>query len=201
MKNIKLTPVIMALICGMFTTNTGWAEYSVGDRVKDWIEKGSDSLKSGIDKLGDNFEAIQDYLNNYHWKGIVEDKATSGPATLENLQMNGRGHAIVVHPGERIKAKVDCHLDREKCSSLGYYQIVMGLNGDGPQTTIGNELGLVAGDTTEKFKLVAPDQPGIYQVQFRTVDAIRTSTALNAWKDDHGNEPGSKTTIGIVVVK
>lgn len=199
MKNAKfLSAATVCLFAFIGMTNVGWAD---SDKVKDWIDSGADALKKGVDELGNDAEAIQDYLDNYHWKGIVEDKATSGPATLKELELNGDSRAIVVKPGERIEAKVRCKLDSKQCALSSVYRIVVGIQGEGPQAVIGNELGLVAGKSKEKFTLIAPQKAGIYQIRFRTVEAYLESSALSAWKDSDGNEPDGTTTIGILVVK
>lgn len=202
MKNVKLAiaKTYLTALLGAACVNTGYAE-SVRDTVKEWVEEGSEGLKKSIDALGDNLEAIQDYLNNYHWKGLIEENATSGPATLKQLKLNGHSIAVAVHPGEKIEGQVKCDLDSEKCSVLGVYRIVVGIKGEGPQAVIANESGLVAGKTRETFTLTAPNKPGIYQIRFRSVDALLETTALNAWVDDKGDEPNGETTIGIIFVK
>jgi len=203
MKNIKFVPVAticLVVVLGLVSPEMGWAK-STRDTVKSWIEESTDALKNGIDKLGDDFNEIQDYLNNYHWKGIFADKATSGPATLKQLELNDHSRAVVVKPGEKIDAEVKCILDPEQCSILGLYRIVVGIQGEGPQAVIGNELGLFPGKTREKFTLQSPEKPGVYQIRFRPVDAYFKSSALDAWIDEAGNEPDGTTTIGIIIVK
>lgn len=203
MKNIKLTSVVTACLVtlvGITHVNTGWTK-SAEDKVKEWIDDSSEALKKGIEKLGDNFEAIQEYLDNYHWKGVIQDKATSGPATLKHLELNDHSRAVIVKPGEKIEAEVKCTFDTEQTSILSVYRIVVGLKGGEPQAVIGNESGLTAGKSTEKFTLRAPEKAGIYQIRFRTVDAYTKSAALDAWKDGEGNEPDGTTTIGLIIVK
>ncbi len=206
MKNAKFIPVAttcLVALLGLTYSNTVQAK-SIGDAVdavKGWVEDAAEALKKGVDALGDDFNAIQDYLDHYHWKGIIQDKATSGPATLKHLELNENSRAIVVKPGEKIEAEIKCILDAKQCSTFGFYRIVVGIKGEGPQAVIGNELGLAAGRTREKFTLTAPNEPGMYQIRFRPVDALFEATALDAWKDEEGNEPDGKTTIGIIIVK
>jgi len=202
MKNIKCAIAKICLVALFGVTNLQAREsHSIDDKVKDWINDGSEALQKGVDQLGDDCRAIQDYLNNYHWKGLIQDKAASGPATLKYLELNQHSRAVIVKPGEKIEAEVKCDYDTEKCSVFGIYRIVVGIKGEGPQTVIGNESGLIAGKTIEKFTLIAPEKKGIYQVRFRSVDALFKTTALNAWEDENGNEPDGTTTIGIIVVK
>lgn len=113
MKTVKFVPIATAFVIavtGLAHPETGWAK-STRDTIKDWVEEGSDALKKGINELGDDFNAIQDYLNNYHWKGILQDKATSGAATLKHLELNDHSRAIIVKPGESIEAEVKCILE------------------------------------------------------------------------------------------
>jgi len=203
MQNMKLVSVVttcLTALGGIAYTNTGWTR-SVESRVKEWSDEAVEALKKAVDKLGDDCQAIQEHLNNYSWKGIIEDKAISGPVTLKHLELNDYSRAIVVKPGEKIEAEVKCNIDSEQCSLWGLYRIVIGIKGEGPQTTIGNELGVIAGKSREKFTLIAPDKAGIYQVRFRPINACFKSKAFEGWKDDEGNEPDAKTTIGIIIVK
>lgn len=200
MKKITLITAATVALLGITSMNTAWTK-SVEDKVKDWVDDCSKSLKKGVEELGEDFDAIQDYLNNYSWKGIIQEKASSGPATLSHLELNEHSKAIVVKPGETIDAEVKCDLDSKQCSALGVYRIVVGIPGEGPQAVIGNESGLFAGKTREKFTLTAPEKKGFYQIRFRPVDALFQSTALDGWVDDHNHEPSAKTTIGIIVVK
>lgn len=203
MKNIKLASVVTACMIGFLGitfVNTAWTK-SVEEKTKDWIDNQADALKRGVDQLGDDFDAAQDYLNHYHWKGVIEEEATSGPATLKHLELNGHSKAVVVYPGEQIEAQVECHLNPEQCSVFRLYRIVVGMKGEGPQAVIGNETGFFAGQSIEKFTLVAPDRSGIYQIRFRTVEALTKTGAIEAWVDKDGNEPDGTTTIGLIVVK
>jgi hypothetical protein len=203
MKTTKFIPATVASLVAVFGLahpEMGWAK-SARDTIKGWVEESSDAIKKGIDQCGDDLNAIQDYLNYYHWKGVLEDEATSGPVTLKHLELNDHSKAVVVKPGEKIDAEVKCILDPEHCSIFGLYRIVVGIKGEGPQVVIGHESGLIARKSWETFTLRAPDKPGLYQIRFKPVDAYLKSTALQAWKDEDGNEPDGTTTIGIIVVK
>ncbi len=196
MKSIKTIMLLVLCMAGssLIAKNTE-------DKIKDAIESAADSLKSGMHKLGDDASAIQDYFNHYHWKGVIEAKTTSGQATLSHLKMNGHSRAVVVKPGEPINGEVHCSFERDQCSSICFYRVVLGINGEGAQTTIGNTLGAIAGKSKEHFVLIAPEKPGLYQLRFRTVEKFTETEALKAWVDDHGDEPSATTTIGFIYVK
>lgn len=196
----KLLVILFAVLFSVANVNTGWAK-SVDDKIKGFIDDVSDALKNAVDAFGNNLAAIQNYLENYHWKGMIQDEAVSGAVTLKHLQLNGHSKAVVVRPGERIEGVVLCNLDREQCSSLSLYRVVLGIKGKGAQTTIGNQFGIVAGESLEQFVLIAPAEPGLYQIRFRLAEGLLKGTALNAWVDENGNEPDGTTTIGVVLVK
>ncbi len=166
-----------------------------------FIDSASENLTSAIDKIGDDLVAIQNYLDNYDGKGLVQGEATSGEATLKHLQLNCHPRAVVVQPGERVEGTVLCKLDKEKCSALGFYRVVLGISSRGAQTTIGNYFRISTGESSEMFALIAPQEPGIYQIRFRTVHRFFKGNALDAWIDEKGNEPDGSTTIGLIIVK
>ncbi len=170
-------------------------------KVKDSIDQSAETLKKAIDKLGDNFTKIQDYLENYSWKGVIQDQASSGAETLSHLRLNNRGKVIIVRPGETVHGEVVCSLNSDQANNLSLYRAVIGLYGKGAQTTIGTTLGAYGGSSEEKFSLTAPLEPGIYQIRFRTADNFLENKALDAWVDEEGKEPDASTTIGIIYVK
>ena len=193
-----VSPLVVILCCaGQIQAHAKNAD----QKVKDVIDQSSEALKKGIDKLGNNFEKIQDYLENYSWKGLIQDHASSGAETLSHLKLNDRGKVIVARPGETVHGKVVCSLSSEEAHTLNVYRVVIGLHGEGPQTTVGTTLGAYGGSSEEKFSLTAPMKPGLYQIRFRTADNLLESKALDAWVDEEGNEPDASTTIGIIYVK
>lgn len=194
----SVSPLFVILCCAVGIQ--AHAE-DINEKTKDFIEESSDTLKKGVDELSDNFEKIQDYLDNYSWKGLIQDEASSGAETLSQLKLNNRGKVVVVRPGEAVQGEVVCSLNSEKAHNLNVYRVVIGLYGEGPQTTIGTALGVYGGSSKEEFSLTAPMKPGIYQIRFRTADNILESKALDAWIDKKGNEPDASTTIGIIYVK
>lgn len=194
-----LTILLPALLC-VAHVNTVWAK-SKDERTKSCIDDSITILKNAIDNLEDDIDSIQNYLNNYPWKGVIPEQATSEAAILKNLCLNGYSKAVAVKPGERIQGAVKCILDKDRCPYLGMYRVVLGIKEEGAQTTIGKELGLAPGENDETFNLIAPKDTGIYQIRFRLVHKILPGAALDAWTDDEGNEPDETTTIGFIIVK
>ena len=193
-----ISPLVVTLCC--VSGIQAHAE-NTDQTVKDFIDHSAEALKKGVDKLGDDFVKIQNYLENYQWKGMIQDQATSGPETLSHLKLNNRGKIIAVRPGEIVHGKVVCSLNPDQADSLNVYRVVLGLHGEGPQTTIGTTLGAFNGSSTEQFSLTAPVKPGIYQIRFRTADNFLEGKAMDSWFDEKGKEPDASTTIGIIYVK
>jgi hypothetical protein len=202
MKPKKFKPIAVFLIAllSLASFNTAWTK-SADAKVKDFIDDAASTLKKGVDKFENNFEAAQEYLDNYHWKGFIQDKATSGPAKLEDFRLRNHSNVLIVKPGERIEGSVTCDLDAEKCSPLKLYRVVLGYKGLGGQTTVCNYLGAVAGKSTEAFVLTAPSIQGFYQIRFRVVEELFEEAALKHWVDENGNEPDGATTLGLIYVK
>ncbi len=173
---------------------------SFESKVKSKIDDIADSLKEDVDKLGNNVQKIQEYLDHYSYKGMIQDQVSYGPVTLSHMVLNNRGKAVVVKPGERIQGTVECDLHKEKCSSLHFYRVVLGFANEGAQTTVCNSLGTAGSKTLEKFNLIAPTVPGIYEIRFRPVESFIESTALKEWYNKEGNQPSAETTVGVVVV-
>lgn len=172
----------------------------VEDRIKESIGDVADFLKKEVDVIGNDITSIQNYLENYHWKGIIQDSATSGAETLSKLRLNGHTRVVVVKPNTEIEGVVECSLNSEEVSSLKVYRAVIGIAGLGPQAVVGKMLGISPGETLETFSLSAPNEPGLYEVRFRTADCFLEHFAFDAWNDENGNEPDGTTTIGIIYV-
>lgn len=202
MRNVKsFQPRTWALLAGSMMCTLTAHLLGGTDSAHDAIDKASEKLKEFVDKTGGCIEAIQDYLNHHTWGGIVSDPATSDVATLSDAKLNGHSHAVAVHPGDKISGTVKAVLNKDQCSSLAFYRVVLGFQGQGGQTTVCNYFGAVAGESQESFTLTAPAEPGLYQIRFRVVKAFTEAEALNNWVDADNNEPDASTTIGIVYVK
>lgn len=198
-QGLGIFTVALAALC-MQSPTALWAK-STESKIKSLIDNIADELKKGIDQVGNDLAAIQKYLDHYHWKGMLEKQASSGPATLSDLKLNGHSRVVAVNPGERIEADVRCTYDANQCSTFSYYRVVVGLKGVGGITTIGNTIGSAAGDTIQRFAFTAPTVPGFYQVRFRTVEKWTETEALKEWINPSAQEPDATTTIGIIYVK
>lgn len=196
---IRVLLGVIALFCFVAP---GWlSAKSAEDKVKEAIDRVSDALKKGVDECGNDLRAVQNYLDNYQWKGVIEDSASAGPATLSQVTLNGRPKAIAVQRGERIHGHLHCFLDPEKAETMTYYRVLIGFSGKGGQTTLYNRFGMGAGGSDEDFSLIAPQEPGLYEIRFRVVEKFTEGEAIKQWVDLNGNEPDARTTIGFVVVK
>jgi len=145
-----------------------------------------------------SFLSADSTTESYPWKGLIQDEATSDVVTLSRLTLNGHSRVAVVKPGEQIQGEVKCAFDSKKCSKFALYHIVIGIHGEGPMTSIYNGMCLFARDSFKKFALTAPERQGVYQVRFKTVRSLFKKTAFKSWSEE---EPGTGSTIGILVVK
>jgi hypothetical protein len=201
--NYKIFHITFLLVLSFYCF--GVPNYVLGksttERIKDKIDDISDRLKKEIDALGNDAKAVQDYLDHYPWKGLIQDQATSGVETLSEVKLNGHNKVAVVEKGETIEGQMTCTLDLKDSSALNIYRVVLGFHGRGPQVAVAATLGAVGGVSHPEFRLTAPMEPGIYELRFRTADNFLESKAINAWYDKHGHEPDSSTTIGLIYVK
>ncbi len=192
--------VVSLALLTIVSSNSAWA--NAEDKIKSGIDSAADTLKKGVDKAGDKIEDIQKYFDSYNWKGVFERTAVSGPTTVKNIHLNGHHRAIVVKPGERIEGMMKCKLDKQQTKDLRYHRILIGFKGLGPQTSIGQGVGYLAGnESKEEFVLIAPAKPGFYEIRFNPVEGYTEHEAMKKWTDDKGHEPDGTTTIGLVYVK
>lgn len=191
MKNTK-----MIVFLSTFISMVGINAQSLDETIKHSIDEASDSLKAIIDECKDNYVRVQDYLDD-KWNHLVQEVALYDALTLKHLQLNGHSRVVVVEPGQKIKGSVVCSLDKSKCDPLTFYRVVLGVEDQKAQTTIGNEFGVFAGESLEKFTLVAPCEPGIYLLRFKLVQSLWEKTAMHSWEEE---APDVTKTIGIIVV-
>ena len=199
-KNLLSLVVSISLLASFAGTSQAWGK-SVEDKLKDRVDHVSKELKKKIDSFGEDVRSIQNYLENYSWKGVLQDEVTSGPETLSEIRLNGHRRVVVVDKGAPIHGEVKCSLDPKIASPLNVYRVVLGFARIGPQVAVGVTWGGSGQVSYPKFKLTAPTQPGFYEIRFRTADKFLESKALDAWYDENGREPDSSTTIGIVYVR
>lgn len=171
------------------------------DKVADSLETVVSSLEKDLTGVGNNPYAIQNLLHGYDWNKWIPNQASSGPATLSNLKLGGGKNVIVVSPGQRIDGEVQCALNKQACSPLSLYRVVLGIKNRGGQTTIFNHFGIKAGKEVDRFTLVAPRQKGIYQLAFRVATTAREATAIEAWDKESDANLGHPAPIGLIIVQ
>ncbi len=190
MKNSAKLFLVMAL---SLTTLLG--AKSVEYKIKDAIDSAAEALKHGVENIGDDLEAAQAYLDNYPWRGILEDETRVGAVTLKHLQLKGRSRVVAARPGERIEGSVVGMYDKNQCSPWSYYRVVLGIYDKGPQTTICESWGGFASESLEHFTLIAPAEKGLYRVSFQPVEAWTEASALEQW-----NQTDKTATLGLILV-
>jgi hypothetical protein len=196
--------ILTVALLAVGSSNLAFAK-STESKIKEAIDTAADKLKSGVEKAGDKIEDVQNYFQNYDWKGVIQEKAAVGPATVTDIKLNGYHRAVIVKPGERIEGELKVLLDKDQIKDIKYHRLVIGLKDAGAQTAfgVGGGFGYLVGDREHKesFTLIAPTEPGLYQVRFRPVECLTEHEALKKWNDDKGNQPDGKSTIGFVLVR
>ena len=190
--------IVMAVtLLALGSSDSAWGQENTEDKIKSGIDTTADALKKAVEKIGDKLEDIQDY---FHKK--FHEQTSVGPATVTDVKFNDHSLAAIVKPGERIEGQLKCTLDKDKIKDIKYHRLILGFKGEGAQTSIGSGVGYFADkESKEKFVLIAPSKPGFYQVRFRPVESYTEHEALKQWKDDKGQEPDKKNTIGLIYVK
>lgn len=179
-------------------TQAGESFDQTANKIASSLDKGSDRLSPDTKNKKSDWQSIEKSLLDYDWEGLIPERAFYGPATLSHLKLNGNKRVAVVRPGEKITGEVVCNLNREDCSALKLYRVVLGFKDREGQTTVFNHFGLRAGKEKDQFVLTAPQQKGIYQLGFRVVEAALESTALDAWESSEGED--KTPTIGLIIV-
>lgn len=167
------------------------------DQVADSLEKARGIIQDEMSQFGSNIKMVQQRLNQYEWKQYIPERATSGVASLSDLRLNGHRKVVVARPGEPIKAQVICDYDRDECSALKVYRVVVGIKNKGAQVSIGKHIGLRAGKELEEFEIMAPKDPGIYEIGFKTVQAAFESDAMHEWNEGSNSQI---RRIGLIIV-
>ena len=130
------------------------------DQIAASLQEVTHSLEDELRQVGNNPSSIRTAVEKYNWNRYLPDRANYGPATLSGLKLAGGKKAVIARPGELIEGEVVCSLDRDQCSALSLYRVVLGIKNQGGQTTIFNHFGLRAGKETDRFTLTAPSTEG-----------------------------------------
>jgi len=185
------------------TKDTAAAAKDAASEAADKMKVAYENLKKYMSESADKFK---ERVQTYNWNGVIHDKVTVGATTIKDITFNGRRPAIVVKPGERVDVGLTCQLDTNKVKDHRYHRVLIGFKGmEQPEKTIGEGFGLIDKDSREEFTLTAPREPGAYEIRFQPVAAggyiPYPGEAKRQWLDCNLNDPDSRTTIGVILVK
>jgi hypothetical protein len=141
-------------------------------------------------KQNTNSEVILPKLPNH---------ATYGQVKLSQFTLNNKGNVVSVTPREKISAFTNYIYDYPDGQPGAINQIIVGIAGqNSAQACIYNALG-IKGSGSSKFTLIAPNEPGIYYIRFKSAGAYGCDQgAIKWWRVD--GEPTSEANIGAIVV-
>lgn len=137
---------------------------------------------------------------DFHVEAMRKEIATvvcSESMSVANLNLNRQGNVILARPGEKIFSTVNFACNTDCIDSNSLNQIIIGYENLGPRKCIFNELGYRCGEGIASFLLVAPKEPGSYDIQCCLEQAYSPVEAMQNW---HSGDT-VKLTIGRVVVR
>lgn len=143
-------------------------------------------------------ETIHDWIQSYPWIGLVAEEVPYGPITIEDVNLGGDGRLVFAKPGEKIEGRLKYKINADQLSSWHLHHIIVGLKNQEAQSCITHTLGLGDKNGKANFTIDAPTEKGVYELRFDYQDALLCEDAKKAWHDD---QPSSRATIGIVIVK
>lgn len=190
-----------AMVLGLVTVASPLAYAAdAASKTDEMIDSAAEKLKEVLNASGEKIEEAQKYLQEYDWQGLVP-KPYSGAVGISGATFNGKYVACVVKPGERIEGEVVVVVDKEKSQGLKDHRLIIGFKNIGAQTSFSVKPFVADQVQREKFTLVAPMDPGLYQVRFRSVQSPTEAEALKLWNDEQGLAPAATSTIGFIWVK
>lgn len=147
--------------------------------------------------------------------GVGANAATYHEVEMKNANVKNQGTTAVVAPGETFGVSADYRFLKNQHHGC-IIQILVGYDGIGAETCIANALIYNNKfydhhplyfrnewhDITKKtvhFAMVAPEEPGTYEIRFRNGMAYLPSDALEYWTESEGNPPAEATIATIIV--
>lgn len=143
-------------------------------------------------------KSLPDYFKEFPWLGLIADEVTYGPVTISHFNINQNKKVAIVGPGEKVYGSLRYKIDSDK-ADFSLCHLVIGIEGVGAQDCIAHTFNLWDSKGKGKFTLVAPKEPGVYQVRFLFFEGITCSKARDSW--DKGEDPSAAATLGVIIVK
>lgn len=130
---------------------------------------------------------------------LEQERVEYGPIVVSHVRFNNRKHFSTVAPGQTIQCSFHYKLDSSQQDFLTKNHLIVGLKGVAAENCATHLYGVWDSSGTANFKLMAPLQPGEYEVRIAYRPGDKCEDALNSWnvlKD----EPGSFATVGFLRV-
>lgn len=213
---IKQSIVFLAVVLLTLGSFPSLFAKNTGDKIKDGIDTGAETLKHGVDKTGEITENTKVHVKKgikkfgekvedlqAYFQKKIHEQATVDSTTVSDVTFNGHSMATIVKPGERIEGHLKCSLDKDQLKSVKYHCLLIGFKGqEQAETSVDIGRGIfIDQESHANFTLIAPSEPGFYKVRFRPMEGYIEHDILNKWKDEKGAAPNSSSTIGLIYVR
>ena len=130
----------------------------------------------------------------------VQKQTTAGlnSVTLFGLNLNNQGKTVTATPEQEINGIVGFIYNCPTCGKRTFNQIIIGIANKGAQACLFN--GGIQEQGIRNFKIIAPKEPGFYEIRFRYAQDYDCENAIKSWWDRDG-VPGQDATVGYITVR
>lgn len=123
-----------------------------------------------------------------------------GPITVTNVRLGPAKQRVIVEPGQKIGCSFRYKIDSSQLELLNKTHLIVGLANVGAETCVKHTYGVLDSVGVAKFDLIAPLEPGEYEVRVASRSGDKCQDAFNTWTI-LGDEPSAFATIGIIQVQ
>jgi hypothetical protein len=143
---------------------------------------------------------LKNYFRECPWLGLITSEISYGPIKISEVNIHDGDKFAIVAPEEILNGSLKYKIKSKDLEVFHLYHLVVGIKKEGAQDCITHTLGFWNSKGKGSFTLVAPKEPGIYEVRFMLTDGLTCQAARNAWNEG-GKEPSNAATIGVVIVE
>lgn len=120
-------------------------------------------------------------------------------AQLSSFQFENGAKVVFCLPGQKVKARVNYQIDAEQLPPNPSHSLVVGLYPGEPQLCLIRSLGILDSIGIAEFSLIAPRNPGVYEVRCTYSKHLLFRNAKEDWS--RWGNPSSETRMGVMIVQ